>query len=68
MLILNVTRTDLAKNRQGINWLIGTIQGLGSELGNIMEVMEAQLGWLRMFIKEYLQLLALNNRLCQFLQ
>lgn len=50
LLILNVTRTDSAKNRQSINWLIGTIQGLGSELGNIMKVMGAQLERLRMFI------------------
>lgn len=35
--IFNITRVDMAKNRQSFNWLIRTVQDLGWEIKNATE-------------------------------
>lgn len=44
-----------------MNSLINTIQALGWKLANVTEVMEAQIKELKWFLKQYLQVLTVND-------
>lgn len=41
--ILNITRLDVAKDRQTINWSIRNIQAIDWELGNVTESLSVEL-------------------------
>ena len=49
--ILNVTRVDLTKNRQAINWLIKGVLDVEGELGNVTQSMSMELQRLRGFVQ-----------------
>lgn len=67
-MILNVTRIDLAKNRETTNRLIKNVLDIQNELGQVMHSMSAELQELGGFVAQFLQLLMAINRLRQALQ
>ena len=63
--ILDVTRVDLTKNRQTINWFIKGALDVEGELGNVTQSMLMELRRLRDFVKQFLTLSMAISRLQQ---
>ena len=65
VLILNVTRMDLAKNRGCKNELISENHLLSGEVANISETLEREFQELSCFMQQYFQLMIIANRVRQ---
>ena len=59
--ILNVTRVELAKNRGTIDWLVGSMETLQEEVGNVTDGLIE----LDNFVQQYFQLMAIITRVRQ---
>ena len=60
LLILNITRVELSKNRVSINWLTRNLHDLQEEVSNITESVRAELQELDNFMQQYFQLLSIT--------
>lgn len=65
VLILNVTRLEVAKNRESINWLIAYLHDLRQELANVTTIITIEYQDLEGFLLKHLQLLVIVNRVRQ---
>ena len=55
ILVINVTRVEMAENRQAINKIIGSLSLLDSKIGNITQALERDVFQVSQFIQLYLQ-------------
>lgn len=65
VIVLNVTRIDVAKNKHSINWLVNTVWSLGLDFENVTLAVEAKIRKLDTFLQQYLKLLVVNEKLHQ---
>lgn len=65
VIVLNVTRIYVAKNKHSINWLVNTVWSLGLDFENVTLAVEAKIRKLDTFLQQYLKLLAVNEKLHQ---
>lgn len=63
--ILNVTRLEVAINREIINWLIAYLHDLRQEMANVATTITTEYQELEDFLLKHLQLLAIVNRVRQ---
>lgn len=59
--ILNITQSELAKNRATINWLVNKMETPQEEVGNVTD----RLIELNSFVEQYFQLIAIINKFRQ---
>ena len=62
--ILNVTKLEMAENRESINWLVAYLHDLRQELANVTMV-TTEYQELEVFLLKYLQLLAIVTKVHQ---
>lgn len=66
--VLNVTRHDVAENRQSINELMATVETLDRRLTNVTQSLNHRLNSLRKFLELYLKLDLIIDELKQITQ
>ena len=65
ILILNVTRLEMAVNREGISWFVAHLYDFRQELANVTTMITTEYQELEGLLLKYLQLLAIVNRVRQ---